>query len=107
MMDVALLVPSFLVAIEYNKNNTKNEHNCILRDLVLLLVVTQIDVLGFSLPLKIFRFFAFYVIASDIMNNAVYRLMPPNEKLKKEWADLQKREIQQLLKTFIKEYSSS
>ena len=105
MIDFALLVPSFLVAIEHNKNNTKNENNHILRDLVLLLVVTQIDVFGFSIPLKIFRFFAFYVIASEIINNVVYRLMPPNEKLKKEWADLQKRETSQLLNTFIKKYT--
>jgi hypothetical protein len=105
MIDVALLVPSFLVAIEYNKNqhNLKKEpnYNHILRDLVLLVVVTQIDIFGFSLPLKIFRFFAFYVIASEIINNAQYRFMPPNKKLKEDWANLQKKEIAELLQKYL------
>jgi cell division protein FtsW (lipid II flippase) len=100
MIEIALLTPSFLVAIE----NNKNDNSYILRDLVLLLIVTQIYLLGFPFPLKLYRFFAAFVIASEIINNLLYRIIPPNQQLKQEWLNLQKRETQELLKTYLKKY---
>jgi hypothetical protein len=98
MIEIALLTPSFIVAVE----NKKHDSSYILRDLVLLLIVTQINLYGFSFPLKIYRFFAIYVIASEIINNLLYRLVSPNQQLKKEWENLQKRQTQELFNTYLK-----
>lgn len=73
----------------------------VLRDMLLLTLVLVFDKLRFSFPKKVFVVFGSYVFVSDIINDLTYKCIEKNSKLRKNWQDLQKRQIESLVQNYV------
>jgi len=87
MLGAILLVPSFFCS--------DNERR--LRDSLLLATVFLLNRNGISSPRTIFVASASFVLIAEIINDVTYRILPPSLSKRRDWLDLQKRQIKREL----------
>jgi hypothetical protein len=94
---------SFLVIIPslFNTNVNGDYHVGIIRDFLLLALVTTLRHYKIHLPNTIFVSMGLYTMVCDILNNLTVRLLPKNKLLKNNWLHLQKVQIQEQLITLL------